>query len=58
MYIGLVKECCISNAVWELLNRCRFGDERFTWDGKEGKDDFFTPHQKAQQKKIVVVALQ
>jgi hypothetical protein len=26
------------------LNICRFGDKRFTWDGKEGKDDvFYTP---------------
>jgi hypothetical protein len=39
------------------LNRCTFGDERFAWDGKEGKDDFLTPHQRTQQKKIVVVIL-
>jgi hypothetical protein len=40
----LIRECHINNAIWELLNRCRFGDKKFTWDGKKGEDDvFYTP---------------
>ncbi len=40
----LGKECHISNVVWELLSRCKFGDKSFQWDGKEGEDDiFYTP---------------
>jgi len=39
-----VRECHISNAIWELLNIHIFDEERFTWDGEEGKDDvFYTP---------------
>jgi hypothetical protein len=27
-----------------LLRICKFGDERFAWDGEEGEDDvFYTP---------------
>jgi hypothetical protein len=34
----------ISKGVWETLNRCKFVDERFAWDGEEsGEEKNYTP---------------
>jgi hypothetical protein len=46
---------CISNVVWETLNRTRNGDGKLAWDGVESEDlTFFLHHQKAQQKMMQV----
>jgi hypothetical protein len=34
----------ISKGIWETLNRCKFVDERFAWEGEEsGEEKIYTP---------------